>query len=78
MFVLVVHATIVVAVVLVVAVAVDGSTIGVAAAAAAVAVVDVASNAAAEMCGTVLELDNDGGFRRGGGVGGVNCRSIPS
>lgn len=55
-----------------------------AAAVAAVAVVAaVAAAAATGVCTAVPVLgvpvpDEDGGFRRGGGVGGVNCRSTPS
>lgn len=51
---------------------------------AVVAVVDadaVAAVAAAEVCAVPVlgvPVDEDGGFRRGGGVGGVNCCSIPS
>jgi len=51
-------------------------------AAAVSAVAAVAAAAAAVVCTAVpvlgMSVDEDGGFRRGGGVGGVNCRSIPS
>lgn len=81
MFALVVHDAVIVVVAtlepLVVPAAAD------AAAVAAVAVVAaVAAAAATEVCTVVsvlgVPVDVDDGFRRGGGVGGVNCRSIPS
>lgn len=41
----------------------------------------VGAAVAAEVCAVPVlgvPFDEGGGFRRGGGVGGVNCRSIPS
>lgn len=78
MFALVVHDA-----VIVVVATLDPLVVPAAADAAAVAAVAVVAAAVtAGVCTAVpmvgVPVDEDGAFRRGGGVGGVNCRSIPS
>lgn len=77
MFALVVHDAVIVVVAtldpLVVPVAADAAAVAVVAAVAAIAATGVCT--AVPVLGVLVD---DGGFRRGGGVGGVNCRSIPS
>lgn len=73
-FALVVHDAVIVVVATLDPLAVPSAAVAEAAAATAAA-------AAAEACVMPMlgvPVDEGGAFRRGGGVGGVNCRSIPS
>lgn len=77
MFALVVHDAVIVVVATLDPLAVPSVAVADAAAATAAA----AAVAAARVCVISMlgvPVDEGGAFRRGGGVGGVNCRSIPS
>lgn len=76
MFALAVHDAVIVVVATLDPLAVPSAAVAEAAAATA-----AAAAAAAEVCVMPMlgvPMDEGGAFRRGGGVGGVNCRSIPS
>jgi len=56
--------------------AADAAAVAAVAAVAAAVTTGVCTAPTVPMIG--VPVDEDGAFRRGGGVGGVNCRSIPS
>lgn len=80
MFALVVHDAVIVVVATLDPLAVPSAAVADAAAATAAAAAAAAA-AATGVCAMPVHgvpVDEGGAFRRGGGVGGVNCRSIPS